>query len=170
MTAGRRVLRVLPFVVLFVIGAGGGVLLAERPTVQPYPYNHAAHTKQADCTLCHRGARNGARAGLPSLEVCTRCHATAPGKAPSAADKALWEKAQNGAAPAWNRLFSLPTHVHFSHRRHTTAAGLACERCHGDMEHRRTPPPKALKTLKMRDCIECHQQEKVTVDCTACHR
>jgi hypothetical protein len=170
MSGARRVLHFLPFAAVFVICAGAGVLFADRPTRQPYAYDHAAHTAKADCSLCHRGARNGMRAGLPSLEVCTRCHATAPGKSPSAADQALWEKAQNGSAPPWNRLFELPGHVQFSHRRHVTVAGVACETCHGDMQHRRTPPLYPLKVLTMRDCIDCHQQEKVTVDCTACHR
>lgn len=170
MSVARRALRYLPFAAVFVICAGAGVLFAERPTLQPYAYNHAVHTAKADCTLCHRGARDGARAGLPNLEVCTRCHATAPGKAPSAKDQALWAKALTGSAPPWNRLFRVPAHIFFSHRRHVTVGGVACETCHGDMAHQTSPPDHALKTLKMRDCIGCHQQEKVTVDCTACHR
>jgi Cytochrome c7 and related cytochrome c len=169
-TVVRRALRLLPFTGAFVICAGGGMLFADRPTFQPYAYNHAVHTAKADCTLCHRGARDGARAGLPSLEVCTHCHATAPGSAPSARDRAVWAKALQGSAPPWNRLYRLPAHVFFSHRRHVTVAGVACETCHGDMEHQKTPPKYALKALKMRDCISCHQQEKVMVDCTGCHR
>ncbi len=166
----KRTLRLLPFAAVFVLCTGAGLLFADRPTPQPYPYNHAVHTAKADCTLCHRGARNGTRAGLPSLEVCTRCHATAPGKSPSAADQALWKRAVEGSAPSWNRLYRLPAHIFFSHRRHVTVGGFACEKCHGDMEHQQSPPLRALKTLKMRDCLGCHQQEKVTVDCTACHR
>ena len=170
MTLARRTLRALPFATVFVTCAGAGVLFAERPTYQPYAYNHAVHTAKADCTLCHRGARDGTRAGLPDLQVCTRCHATAPGKTPSAADQALWKQALEGAAPPWNRLFRVPSHIFFSHRRHVTVASIACATCHGDMEHQKSPPLYALKTLKMRDCLGCHQQENVTVDCTACHR
>jgi hypothetical protein len=169
-TVGRRALKLLPFALVFVICAGAGLLFADRPTFQPYAYNHAVHTAKADCTLCHRGARDGTRAGLPSMEVCTRCHATAPGAKPTAKDQALWAQALKGNAPPWNRLYRLPSHVFFSHRRHVTVGGIACERCHGDMEHRTSPPAYALKTLKMPDCLGCHQQEKVTVDCTGCHR
>ena len=156
--------------VIFVLCLGIGTLFGERNVVQPYPYNHAAHTTKANCTVCHRGARTRQRAGLPGLEVCTRCHATAPGAAPTAAHRALWKRVLDGKAPRWNRLLRLPTHVYFSHQRHVTVGGIECKRCHGNMKHRQTPPPGPLVALKMRDCISCHESRKVTVDCTACHR
>jgi len=163
----------LPLIrMLVVFGACLSIALwyAERPVEQPYSYNHAVHTAKADCTLCHRGARTGRRAGLPDMQVCTRCHMTAPGPRPTAAARALGERARAGDPAPWNRLFRLPSHLFFSHRRHTSVAGIDCVRCHGDMASRTTPPSRALRTLKMRDCIDCHETNKVTVDCTACHR
>jgi len=163
----------LPFVrmgFVFVACLSITAWYAERPVEQPYPYNHAVHTATADCTLCHRGARDGVRAGLPDMQVCTRCHATPPGKQPSADDEALWKRAAAGDPVPWNRLYRLPSHLYFSHRRHTTVAGIECERCHDAMGKRTSPPSRPLRSLKMSDCIDCHEETQVTVDCTACHR
>ncbi|RME48701.1 MAG: hypothetical protein D6795_12600 [Deltaproteobacteria bacterium] len=154
----------------FLVGIGIGGFFTERRSVQPYPYNHRVHTAKADCTLCHRGARTGVHAGIPSLEVCTGCHATAPGKNPTPAQVALWEAARRGEAPPWNRIYKVPAHVYFSHRRHVMLGQIECVTCHGEMGEREHPPEFPLKRLKMRDCISCHEKERVTADCTACHR
>ena len=170
MTAGRR----LFWGVVALLGVGSALAsaaLAPRVVEQPLPYNHAVHTAKADCALCHRGAREGVRAGLPSVQVCTRCHAVSPRAAPAGPTNEQWSAWTRGdGLPKWQRLLRLPPHVFFSHRRHATVAGIACDRCHGDMEHRKTPPSQALASLHMRDCIGCHEAEQVTIDCTACHR
>ncbi len=38
--------------------------------------NHRVHTQehQLECTICHPGAENAAKAGMPEMEVCTDCH------------------------------------------------------------------------------------------------
>ncbi len=174
MTLGRRSKWVwAATAVAFCGSAAGAVWLSPRPTRQPLPYNHAAHTAKSDCVLCHQGSRDGLRAGLPGIQVCTGCHATPPFRgagAPTQAQWQAWDTGDGDAPPVWNRLFRLPSHVFFSHRRHTNVAGLPCARCHGDMKDRRTPPEFPLRTLKMRDCIGCHEAEKVTTDCARCHR
>ena len=170
MTRERRRLPFITMGVVFAACLSIALWRADRPVDQPYPYNHAVHTAKADCALCHRGARTGTRAGLPDMQVCTRCHATPPGAHPSARAAELWKRARDGELVPWNRLYRLPSHLFFSHRRHTTVAGLECTRCHGDMGSRTSPPRHPLRALKMRDCIECHEQQQVTVDCTACHR
>lgn len=156
-------------IVFFVLGLGGGVLLAERPTYQPIKYDHSIHTTKMDCVRCHRGSRGSLNAGIPSQVICAGCHATAPGKEPSAAEKSLWSKVLQGKPLAWNRIYRMPESALFSHRQHATVAQIECEKCHGLMKDRKTPPEFPLITMRMRTCIACHENEKVTVDCTSCH-
>jgi c(7)-type cytochrome triheme protein len=152
-----------------VVGLGVGASWSERYTDQPFPFNHAAHVRGAACLLCHQGARTGARAGILDLVACTGCHAVPPGN-PSAAQRAAWQEAEAGVAAPWNRLYRLPSQVYFSHQRHVVLAGLDCATCHGDIAQRTSAPARPRQIVKMRDCIGCHDHEKVTVDCTGCHR
>jgi len=156
--------------VFFIFGLGGGVLLAERPTFQPSIYNHSVHTAKMDCVRCHRGSRDSVKAGIPSQVICAGCHATAPGKEPSAVERSLWSEVLQGKPVAWNRIYRLPESAFFSHRQHATVAEIECENCHGLMKDQTVPPEFPLTPMRMRECIECHQKEKVTVDCTHCHR
>lgn len=70
----------------------------------------------------------------------------------------------------WNRIYDVPNHVYYSHRRHVTVAGIECATCHGSIASTTTPPQAPLNDISMAFCIECHEQEKVTTDCNACHR
>jgi hypothetical protein len=156
-------------IVAAAIAFGVGAYTSRRFTRQAYPFSHAAHTRKANCELCHRGVRQGAAAGIIDLTACTGCHALPPG-APSVAEKAVWQEAMAGKATPWNRLYRLPPHVMFSHRRHVVLARLDCAGCHGDIAERASVPDRPREILKMRDCLGCHEREKVTVDCTGCHR
>jgi hypothetical protein len=153
----------------FLLGLGGGFLYAEQPTRQPAAYDHLIHTQKSDCVRCHRGARDGIRAGLPDMVTCAGCHATAPGKEPGTAEKQLWARVLKDQAPDWNRLHRMPAHTRFSHRQHVTAADIDCIECHGEMDRLVEPPPFPLVRIEMRKCIDCHQAKGVTVDCTSCH-
>ncbi len=164
--SGRRALVVGG---IFVAALATGAYSAGSRVEQPFAFDHAAHVRAADCVLCHRGARTGARAGLPDLGFCTGCHAVAPGK-PTGAAAAAWQKAAAGEVVPWNRLYRLPSHVYFSHQRHVTLAKVECATCHGDIARAVVPPERPLRILKMRDCLACHERERVTVDCTGCHR
>jgi predicted CXXCH cytochrome family protein len=70
----------------------------------------------------------------------------------------------------WNRIYDVPGHVYFSHRRHVAVAGVECATCHGDIASSTTPPPAPLNDISMAFCIDCHEKEEVTTDCNACHR
>jgi len=158
------------FGLLLVVVCAGFLGMQDRGVTQPFPYNHSVHTAKAKCVICHRGVETGAKAGLPDLTLCTQCHATVPGKSPTKGQRALWKKALEGdEVPAWNRLYRVPDHVYFSHRRHVVLGGLACEGCHGTMAKQTKPPRRALKKLMMRDCLSCHEEKQITEDCTACH-
>jgi len=156
--------------VFFVALTAVGFALSDRPHEQPYPFNHAIHTAKAGCVTCHVGVRSGDRAGLPDLTFCAGCHATVPWKDATTEQQASWQAARAGEAQPFERLYRLPSHVYFSHRRHVVLAAIECERCHGAMGERTTPPAFPLVALRMRDCVDCHASEGVTTDCTACHR
>jgi len=144
-------------------GAMGGVR-------QPIAYNHRLHTQDLEisCENCHVGATSGEQAGPPDLQTCLECHEEA------VTDKADEEKirayASKGEQIPWKRLTCLPDHVFFSHRRHVTVGQIDCATCHGPMAVQTKPPEKALKTLKMSDCLHCHEKSGASLDCNACHR
>jgi cytochrome c7-like protein/class III cytochrome C family protein len=131
---------------------------------QPIAFPHAKH-QAIGCTACHRGAATAVHAGLPEITLCTKCHATAP---PGTA--AAWDPAVTRKSVAWIQVTHVPEHVLFSHRRHTTLAGLDCASCHGPMRDRRTPPGVAPVRLVMTTCLSCHRHEGAAEDCAACHR
>jgi hypothetical protein len=140
------------------------VVLPEAAVRQPIAFPHAKH-QTVGCTVCHKGAASSTHAGLPAISVCTNCHATAPANAAS-----VWDAAVARKSIAWVQVTQVPTHVMFSHRRHTTLGRLDCASCHGDMRGRATPPGTAPVRLVMTTCLSCHRREGAAEDCAACHR
>ena len=137
---------------------------------QPIQYNHYKHTQtlEIECATCHQGVRDGVRATLPSVEICMGCHADAVTDSPEE-EKIRTFYSKNQEIP-WQRLFKLPPHVFFSHRRHVSVAGLDCTKCHGDMAFRKTPPSKAPMKISMNACLSCHRKLQAKTDCVSCHR
>lgn len=150
--------------------AAAGIWTEVAPAVavaQPLAFNHAKHTVALACTVCHSGAVTGERATLPSGEICAKCHASAP----ASVSRAAWDViAKTAAVPPWIPVTRMPSHVRFSHRRHTALGGLACESCHGDIGKRTAPPARAPMRLEMKTCLACHQKEGASEDCAGCHR
>jgi hypothetical protein len=144
-----------PAIVALVVAVGWVLALPRAAMTQPIAFNHAKHAP-AECVLCHQGA-----------ETCTRCHASAPGRAIS---DAAWSDIAAGKQIAWLRLTRLPDHVAFSHRRHTGPGQLACVSCHGDMAQRTAPPSRVPVRLVMDTCLSCHKREGASEDCAGCHR
>jgi c(7)-type cytochrome triheme protein len=70
----------------------------------------------------------------------------------------------------WVRIYRLPDHVYFSHRRHVGAGKLRCQTCHGQVQQFTEPAPRPVVEPTMDNCIDCHRQKKASVDCNACHR
>jgi len=158
--------RALHFSLVALLAAiGSAWVLPAAPVTQPLAFNHAAHDA-VTCAVCHDGVAGRQRAGLPSADVCLRCHATAP----AAVAAGEWGRLVSGDAPLWNRVTTVPGHVMFSHRRHVAIAGLACESCHRDIGRSTTPPRRAPVRLDMDACIGCHRTEGASEDCTGCHR
>lgn len=137
---------------------------------QPIAYNHQIHVKKLEmaCESCHESSRSGEVAGLPDLAICSACHQEANGTSPE--EKKVVEAVRAGKEIPWVRLYAVPRHVFFTHRRHVGLAGIACERCHGDMGSRSSPPPAPLVALTMDGCMQCHQERGASLDCDVCHR
>ncbi len=136
---------------------------------QPISFNHKKHVAELElgCTTCHLTVETEAFSGLPDAEVCAGCHLEPQGK--SEEEKRLVEMLKKGTALAWEPLFRQPAHVFYSHRRHVIAAKLQCRVCHGAIADTTAPPGRVVR-LVMDDCISCHRRQKVSTDCTACHR
>jgi len=158
--------RALRLAVLTLGTAAAWILLLPRPSFeQPIAFNHARHAGMG-CAVCHRGALDQARAGIPEAAVCLKCHATAP----RATAAVKWEELGRAQPIAWVRVSHLPDHSMFSHRRHVSFARLDCTSCHADVGTSDVPPGRTPLRLDMDACIGCHMVEGVSQDCAGCHR
>lgn len=138
--------------------------------VQPIMFSHRAHVAAAQiaCSECHAYYSQGVHSGLPSADLCMTCHSDALTK--SLEEAKLREEFQRGNPPVFRKLFHLPPHVYYSHRRHVVLGKLECVRCHGLIADTVSPPTRPLIQVSMDFCTGCHKESKVTNDCKACHR
>lgn len=153
------------------LAVGGVALVAARVRVtQPIAFNHRLHLEDVglDCTDCHLYAESGPRATIPNLTVCSDCHEESQGDSPQEAR--LIEFIQQGTLVPWRKIYRVPSHVYFSHRRHTAIAGIACETCHGQISEREQPVTRPLVQVTMERCMACHEEQGVSNDCVYCHR
>ena len=135
---------------------------------QPLPFSHTTHTAadqvHMPCLACHPGAERAVTAGLPTEASCMDCHRHILSQDPrllplhAAADPD--SPAYTGDPLLWRRAHALPAYAHFHHAAHTKR--YDCERCH--------PTPGSEAPMRMRDCLECHREERQPADCTRCHR
>ena len=142
---------------------------------QPIQFSHALHSKNnVKCLVCHPYYETTARAGLPGVETCRRCHEDVIQVGPE--ERKIEAYYQSGREIPWKRIYRVPSHVFFSHRRHVALGRIECRICHGEVAALREPVAEPLKALKMDDCIDCHrrQQEKTSIrnvnECIRCHR
>lgn len=171
-SAPDRRLAIAVFVLSFIAAAAVGVVTGQfrSPSVeQPIRFNHKRHVvdNQLGCSTCHTSYESETFSGLPTADICVTCHSEPQGKSAEEAKLVALLKAQRPLV--WNSLFREPSHVFFSHRRHVVRAQLKCEQCHGAFALT-SSPPRSVKGLKMADCIACHEERNVSVECTTCHR
>lgn len=131
-------------------------------------FPHRVHTidNQLACTFCHGAARTAERPGMPPPELCAPCHDRFDADKPAErrvgaffdANSRYREVAASG----------LTGDVMFSHQRHVTTNGLACESCHGDVAHQDDVPLAPLASKPM--CMDCHAQYGKANACAECHR
>lgn len=151
--------------------ATGRVALRPSETVtQPIQFNHQKHVKavELECSTCHEYYSTAQSSGLPSLATCQGCHQEPITESPE--EQKLVRLFAATPQPAFRKLFRLPDHAYYSHRRHVSAAGLTCETCHGAIAETTAPPPRPLVRITMDTCVRCHAERDVKTDCTHCHR
>ncbi|TDI38787.1 MAG: menaquinol oxidoreductase [Acidobacteria bacterium] len=154
---------VLGILALSVSGCGGN---AGASPAQPIAFPHKLHAdNQIDCAFCHEFYDRHAAAGIPRTELCGACHMAMPQE--SEATQKLMEYVDAEEPIPWVRLYKLPQFTYFPHKWHVRA-GLSCETCHADIGQSMTAVRHQV--LKMKWCIECHEQEQVSVDCVVCHK
>lgn len=163
---------VLPVLAAAAVGAATVLFFAltDGPVVQPIAFKHRLHVEDLgmECTDCHLYAVNGVRATIPNIQVCGDCHPEAITE--SAEEARLVEYVQAEEPIPWEKVYWVPEHVYFSHRRHAGAAGIECERCHGAIGESEEPVTSRLVSLSMDGCMGCHDETGTSNDCLLCHR
>ena len=158
--------------VAVVILAAAGVVrsLTPWPVEQPIAFSHQQHIEDvgAECTDCHLYAQSGMRATIPNRAVCADCHSEALSESPE--ETKLLEYVTAEESIPWSKVYWVPDHVFFSHRRHTTVSEIECETCHGPVAARTEPLTRPMLSITMDRCMECHEETGTSNDCILCHR
>jgi hypothetical protein len=143
-----------------------------RGVRQPIFFRHDVHAGQykLDCKYCHYTAEYDMYPGIPSMRTCMGCHLIAGAAIPEV--QKVRRIATSDSVISWNHVYRLPPFVHFPHMLHVKGetavkAGIKCQTCHGPVE--RMAQIYQYPPLKMGWCLDCHHQNKVSTDCTACH-
>lgn len=158
------------FVLLVLLAVGVALSLPTLSISQPIAFNHRLHVQDvgSECTDCHLYAATGVRATIPNVDVCSNCHEEAQTESPEEAR--LVEYIRTGEPIPWRKIYRVPDHVFFSHRRHTAIGGIECATCHGAVGEREAPVTRQAIRLSMNRCMSCHDDAGVSNDCLLCHR
>ena len=154
---------------VFLVSVGAPTLLARQfgsPPRQPIAFNHQTHVQTVgiECAFCHRSATSSIAAGVPDVQQCIGCHSVI-GQGDPEIEK-LRQAWVDQRTVEWRRVHRLPDHTRFSHAAHAQA-GVACATCHGDVSSMRQVAQ--VRTLKMNDCVTCHDETVAPTECVACH-
>ncbi|MBI4516954.1 MAG: cytochrome c3 family protein [Deltaproteobacteria bacterium] len=137
--------------------------------VQPIQFSHKAHIEKGlACDACHQSVEKAAAATVPTKDTCMMCHLAAFTDSPE--EEKVRQYADKGEEIPWRRIYQLPDHVYFSHRRHVAVAGVECGQCHGAVASLAVPASYPLVTQSMDWCLACHRTRGATQDCIHCHR
>ncbi|MBI5376241.1 MAG: cytochrome c3 family protein [Candidatus Schekmanbacteria bacterium] len=133
-------------------------------------FSHKVHVvgQGIECEACHVYVKKQTFAGIPDIGICLGCHESKITDSPE--EEKIRQASSRHEDLEWERVFKLPSHVYFSHRRHVGIANIDCVKCHGEVWKMTEPLTSPLKTLVMEDCIECHKERNVVWDCVDCHR
>ncbi len=164
--------KLLPLLIVVILILSVGVFFSgttELNTKQPIEFSHKKHRDiELPCSVCHQYFEEHASAGIPGGEICMTCHTVALTQNPE--EEKIREYAKQGVEIKWVRLYRVPNHVYFSHRRHVVLGKLECTTCHGGIGESIKPPLGPEVELTMDMCIACHQKMGADTDCYACHR
>lgn len=169
----NRRLIILAVTGYFVLCAAGLAGLAawwkthwEAPA-QPVFFKHDLHVQKVglDCRHCHTTVADSRHAGVPTLDICMKCHVSAVTDRPEVRKLTAWWKA--GKPLPWARVYESPWHVYFSHKRHIRR-GLECVNCHGEVKAMERM--RQVRSLSMGWCLNCHRLNHAPTDCWTCHK
>lgn len=139
------------------------------PVAQPIQFSHKAHTEKGlACDSCHQSVQKASFATIPNTETCMLCHQGAITDSPE--EEKVRQYAEKGQLIPWRRLYEVPGHAYFSHRRHVTLGGIECARCHGAIGESAAPLARPAVFFNMDTCMSCHVERHASTDCNACHR
>jgi len=154
---------------------------------QPIAYSHRLHAGelQIDCRFCHSAAEKGRHAGIPSSDVCMKCHKVVTSSFNALQEEADLAKEEDRkprpiVSTELRKLFdsfgldeslqaiegaepqSIPwVRVHdlpdyvAFDHRAHVAAGVSCQRCHGPVESMQRV--RQYESLTMGWCVQCHR-------------
>jgi len=166
--------RLLIGAIILIAAAGGyaagrGFFTPSERVRQPILFNHEKHVSELEleCSTCHEYYETGRHAGLPSLDTCMQCHDDPQVDNPEI--KKILELSSAGEERPFRKLFKLADHAFYSHRRHAAIESIPCETCHGGIAATTTPPERPFVRITMDFCIDCHEKQGATLDCTHCH-
>ncbi|HET6381945.1 MAG TPA: cytochrome c3 family protein [Armatimonadota bacterium] len=152
---------------LIALYAAAGGMAITNATPQPIDFFHRVHAgeKHIACAFCHRTYRTEAYAGMPSTELCMRCHRVVIPHHPEI--QLLHQYWDSHKAIPWERVNRLPGFVFFDHQAHVKH-GVACAVCHGPVAQM----DRLIQTapLTMGWCVQCHRSKRASIECATCHR
>lgn len=134
---------------------------------QPIPFSHRVHVnnKNISCVICHEGAIQTSRAGVPPVETCMLCHEKIIVHHPEI--QKLRAHYKNNEPIMWEKVNEMPDFVFFNHSLHTFRK-IDCGECHGNVKH--MDRVNLANKFEMGFCVECHKEEEASIDCFTCHR
>jgi hypothetical protein len=127
---------------------------------QTVPFSHKHHAGELgiDCRFCHVGVETGAKATVPTTQVCMTCHSQMWTNAPMLAP--VRESLASGRPLIWSRVNRLPAYVYFDHHVHVRN-GVPCAACHGDL--RQMPLTRQAEPMTMQWCLDCHRDPEAKI-------
>jgi c(7)-type cytochrome triheme protein len=141
-------------------------------------FDHAGHTKQANCATCHKPARRGVSFSIPSganaHASCYQCHTASSGNTLSSCGL-CHQPGRVAPVSDWAKSYT----VNFSHARHLENQN--CTACHtiraGAARGRQVSAPLASMHFAPRgaqSCASCHNNRRTFGgedfnDCKRCH-
>lgn len=134
---------------------------------QPVHFSHRIHTtvKGISCFMCHDGAINTERAGIPPLQTCMLCHQRIIIHHPEIEN--LTSYFNENKHVEWVKVQNVPDFVFFNHSVHIYRK-IDCSRCHGNVKA--MDRITEVNRFNMHFCIDCHRQNNATTECFTCHR
>ncbi|HUO06033.1 MAG TPA: cytochrome c3 family protein [Candidatus Binataceae bacterium] len=166
---------VMPLAIFLLLFGAAIAALSQRPwapredVVQEIPFSHRIHAgvNQIPCQHCHSYAGRSSEPGIPAVARCVGCHGDAFGGSGIQPVTRPWSDSSRPPFEIqWNRVYTLPDFVRFTHQPHIHA-GIQCQECHGPVQtmDRVTPAYE----INMGFCIDCHTKRQATLDCVGCH-